>query len=423
MPPTLVAIEMGYGHLRPAHALAGELRVPVLEADRPPLAGAGEQELWARVRHLYEGLSRISAGPWGRALPGVLDGITHIPPLHPERDLSAPTAGARVLEWLVGRGLGAGLARRLEEPGGALLTTFFAPAVASDQRSRAPIWCVVTDSDVNRIWVPVDPRGSRVRYFAPSPRVVRRLVAYGVPRERITFSGFPLPGELVGGRERTALRRNLAARLVRLDPDGVFTGARRAELERELGPLPADQRGVPPLVTFAIGGAGAQVDVAEAVLAALRAPLREGRVRLALVAGVRAAVAARFRAAVAATDAPGVSVLHEPDLPAYLQGMNELLARTDILWTKPSEMSFFAALGLPVVFSAPVGVHEAYNRRWVIESGGGLAQREPAHAAGWLGEWLADGTLAATAWSGATRLPSVGLYAIAEEVRREEGAL
>ena len=48
--PTLIAVEMGYGHLRPAHALGDYLGVPVQEADRPPFADADERRLWARAR-------------------------------------------------------------------------------------------------------------------------------------------------------------------------------------------------------------------------------------------------------------------------------------------------------------------------------------------------------------------------------------
>ena len=64
-------------------------------------------------------------------------------------------------------------------------------------------------------------------------------------------------------------------------------------------------------------------------------------------------------------------------LEEYFVRFNALLARTDVLWTKPSEMTFFSGLGLPLMFSWPVGVHEQYNRRWAIESGPGLNERDP----------------------------------------------
>ena len=58
--PLVVAIDMGYGHLRPAHAIADQLGVPVYDVDRPPLANPQDAALWMWVRRYYEGLSRAS---------------------------------------------------------------------------------------------------------------------------------------------------------------------------------------------------------------------------------------------------------------------------------------------------------------------------------------------------------------------------
>ena len=55
-------------------------------------------------------------------------------------------------------------------------------------------------------------------------------------------------------------------------------------------------------------------------------------------------------------------------------------------------------------------------RRWAIENGAALKQRHPDYAGFWLREWLAEGTLAAAAWSGFLRLPKFGVYHILERV-------
>ena len=39
-----------------------------------------------------------------------------------------------------------------------------------------------------------------------------------------------------------------------------------------------------------------------------------------------------------------------------------------MLWTKPSEMTFYAALGIPLILAPPLGAHERYNRRWALET-------------------------------------------------------
>ena len=58
--PLVVAVEMGYGHLRAAAPLAEALGTEVLHADRPPLADEAEQTYWARTRSAYELISRAS---------------------------------------------------------------------------------------------------------------------------------------------------------------------------------------------------------------------------------------------------------------------------------------------------------------------------------------------------------------------------
>lgn len=64
-----------------------------------------------------------------------------------------------------------------------------------------------------------------------------------------------------------------------------------------------------------------------------------------------------------------------------------------------------------------------YNRRWAIEHGAAPTPRKAHEVAGWLGEWLADGTLAGVAWAGFGRLPQDGLYRIADEARRAAAGL
>jgi hypothetical protein len=422
--PLVVSIDMGYGHLRAAAPLARALGTDLLHADRPPLADTQEQRLWARARRLYEVATRLSQLPAvGWPVEQILDAITSIPQLHPHRDLSHPTLGTRSLDRLVRRGLGQGLADRLRKSGEVLLTTFYSPAVAADRLGCERVFCVVTDSDINRVWAPIEPVDSRITYLVPSPRAARRLQAYGVKQERIRLTGFPLPDELLGGPDLEVLRRNLTSRLVRLDPEGTFRDAYKEELAHFLGPLPSEVEGQPPLLVFAVGGTGTQAGMVRQLLPSLRPGILQNRFRLALVAGVRREVADGFQRWIGEVGLAerldnGVEILVEDTIERYLSRFNALLARADILWTKPSELTFYGALGLPLVLSHPVGVHERFNRRWARECGAGLKARDASHAAGWLGEWLDDGTLAAAAWSGFMRMPKFGLYRILETVTR-----
>jgi len=280
------------------------------------------------------------------------------------------------------------------------------------------IYCVVTDSDVNRVWAPIRPQESKIHYLAPSGRVVRRLRAYGVSKDQVELTGFPLPHALLGGSSLGELRKNILPRLVRLDPNGVFRQQFAQELDA-LGPLP-DGDG-PPHVAFAVGGAGAQAEMSAKFLPSLRDLLRSERLRLTLVAGTKREVRDVFeleleRAGLGNELGRSVRVLYEPNLDEYFDRFDTLLKHVDILWTKPSELTFYAALGLALVFAPPIGVQEVYNQRWALENGAGLRQRDPRVASEWLGEWLSDGTLAATAWAAHKRLPCRGLYRILERL-------
>ncbi len=413
---------MGYGHLRAAHALAGELGTEILHVDRPPLVAPEELRLWRASRRVYEITSRASQLPVvGAPLKSFLESLTDIPHLHPQRDLSAPNFQVRSLHRLIEKGLGRGLVNYLRETGAPLIATFFAPAISADFHGCERVYCVVTDVDINRTWVPLRPGRTKIVYLTPSYRAVHRLRAYGVPRDQIRFTGFPLPGELLGGPDLMELRRNLAGRLVRLDRKRVFRDQTRWEIHHFLGGLPEDQERRPPRLTYTVGGAGAQADLARPLLRGLRRLIEEDRLRVCLAAGVREEVAAKFlgwvrEAGLEDRLGNGVEVFLAASLEEYFPRFNQILAATDVLWTKPSEMTFFSALGLPLVLSAPVGVHERYNRRWAIENGPGLKQRDPFQAEYWMREWLNEGTLAAAAWYGFLRMPKLGLYQILETV-------
>jgi len=422
--PLVVAVDMGYGHLRAAMHLAEALGSEVLQVDRAPLVVLEEERLWRRIRRAYELVSRLSQLPAvGAPIRYVLDSVTNIPRLHPYRDLSAPTRGVLTLERMVRRNLGQGLVENLRRTGAPLLTTFYSPAIVADRAGIDRIFCVVTDTDINRIWAPIDARNTRIQYLVPTRRAARRLQAYGVPPERITFTGFPLPDALVGGPSLAVLKRNLAARIVRLDPSAEFRRSIPEELAHFLGALPQEEAGKPALIVFAVGGAGAQAGMAGAFLPGFRRALESGLVRIVLVAGVRPEVEARFREAIQRAGMEplvgnGIEILASSSFREYYASFNALLARADVLWTKPSELTFYAALGLPLVLAPPVGVHERYNLRWAREGGAGLKQREARFAAEWITDWLADGLLAAAAWAGYMRLPKFGLFRILEAVGR-----
>jgi hypothetical protein len=83
------------------------------------------------------------------------------------------------------------------------------------------------------------------------------------------------------------------------------------------------------------------------------------------------------------------------------------------VFTKPSEMVFYAAFGLPLVLAPPLGMHERRNGDLARRRGFGLDMPRPADAGRWLEARLAAGDLARAAWAGYRRLRRDGTDRIA----------
>ena len=80
--PMVVAVQMGYGHLRAAYTLAESLGTNVIRMDLPPVAGPAETALWNAILKFYNILSRACDWPVaGPAALRVLEKITEIEPL------------------------------------------------------------------------------------------------------------------------------------------------------------------------------------------------------------------------------------------------------------------------------------------------------------------------------------------------------
>jgi hypothetical protein len=275
---------------------------------------------------------------------------------------------------------------------------------------------VVTDSDVHRVWGPIAPDTSRILYLTPSDSCSERLRSYGVRESHTEVTGFPLPPALVGGPDRLALRNHLAARLHRLDPQRRFLLTHGSDVERRLGALVLAGERRPPLLVFAVGGAGAQADRAAVLLEGLATTIRDGLIRLALVAGTRRELSRKFSrwSEHLGLLGAGVTVLYEHGFASYYKRFNALLASADLLWTKPSELVFYGALGLPLLLDEPVGDHEVCNRTWAEAHGATLPVGEPERAWTWIGPLLEGGHAAAAAWNAYRSMPSNGLYRISE---------
>ena len=421
----VIDVNMGYGHSRAAYALRDLSGGEIVSANDYRGIPASDRRVWRESRRLYEVVSRMKPIPVvGPFLFEALDRWQQIPPFYPRRDLSKPNMQLREMYRLMRKGWGRHLIETLARHPVPIVTTFFASAFFADVHDYpGEIYCVTTDADISRSWAAMDPKKSRIKYFASNGRVVERLKLYGVPESHIILTGFPLPKELIGGATATVLKDLLAARLCNLDPNGIFHERYAKIMHAELG---SDRCAIssashPLTVTYSVGGAGAQRQLGVQILRSLRKKIARHEVRLNLVAGTRPDVAEYY--ARAAADLGLKKQLGEwiviptfASRDAYFDGFNKILATTDILWTKPSELSFYAGLGIAVVMAPPIGSQEEFNRLWLQYVGGGLPQNNPDYTDEWLFDWIDSGGMARLAWNGYAEAPTHGTYRIEDTV-------
>ncbi len=414
----VVAADMGYGHKRAVYPLREIAEGGIISVGENDAASRTEKILWRRLLRIYESFSRAWSIPLvGRYIFGILDAFLRIPTFYPLRNLSRSTFQVELLESFIDKGLCEGMLERIKEKRLPLITSFYAPAIAADRKGSEKVYCIICDADLNRVWVARDPSESRIEYFAPCGRVVQRLKAYGVPDDRILLTGFPLPPELVGGTGMATLKSDLGQRLFYLDPRKRFWPRHGVNVEQFLGAKNCTFKGDRTLtITYSVGGAGALKEIGARIARSLREQILAGEVRLNLAAGTKKPVQRFFQDVKAeiANSGDGIRVISADTIEEYFTKFNAVLRTTDIFWTKPSELSFYAALGMPIITTPALGSQETFNRKWLLDIQAGIRQENPDYAHQWLMDLLNKGRLAEAAWSGFLKARKLGTYKIIE---------
>jgi hypothetical protein len=415
----VAAANMGLGHKRAIRPLWDIAEGGLIVVNDPSVAGPDELKVWEQLLSVYERLSRAKRIPLiGNALFGIMDYFQQIQPPYPRVDLSKPSIQTKWTEGMVRKGLCEGMIERIESKPLPFITSYYAAAIAADMAGYGRVYCIICDADINRVWVASDPRASRIEYLVPCGSVLRRLKQYGVPDERLFMTGFPLPKELLGGPELGLLKADLGQRLRYLDPQDRFWPLHEQSVAHFLGRENCKARRKRKLtLAFAVGGAGAQKEIGAEALASLKGKILGGELAMNLVCGVRSEVRAYYEAFVKAQgleDCADVRIIGGRGDEEYFDSFNASLRDTDILWTKPSEMSFYVGLGIPLIVAPTIGAQETFNRNWLEEIQAGIPQSDPRYANEWLFELLVQGRFAEAAWSGFLKARKYGTYKIHE---------
>jgi len=424
----VISVNMGYGHQRTAYPLRDlAFKGEIINANSYQGIPEKDRKIWEGTRRFYEFISNFSRIPLvGKTAFSIYDKFQKILGFYPKRDLSQPNFNLKQIYSFFKKDWGKDLIEKLKINPLPLITTFFIPAfMAEFFNYPGEIFCVVCDADISRTWAPLNPKESKIKYFAPTERVVERLKLYGVKKENIFLTGYPLPLENIGVNPPAGgleiLKEDLRLRLLNLDPKKRYFEKYKTLIEEKVGKLP-EKSDHPLTILFSVGGAGAQKEIAIKIVKSLRERIKRGEIKIILSVGIREKIKKYFEknlAEIKLNEAKPhcVEIIFEKDIESYFQKFNQVLRKTDILWTKPSELSFYSALGIPIIISSPIGSQEEFNMRWLLKSGFGIFQENPNYTNQWLFDWLEKGYLAEAAMEGFVEGEKLGTLNIENKLK------
>ena len=404
----IIDVNMGYGHQRTAYPLRylapDEKVINANDYESIPLK---DKKIWQSNQKFYEFISRFKRMPIiGNTVFFAFDYFQKILNFYPRRDLSEPNFILKNNFALIKKGWGKDLIEKLKNNPLPIISTFFTPAfMAEFFNYPGEIFCIVCDADVSRTWAPLEPQKSRIKYFAPNQRVVERLELYGVRSENIFLTGYPLPKENIN-------KDDLKNRILNLDPQKKYLSKYNDLVKNYLGDLP-EKSDHPLTLMFAIGGAGAQKDIALKIIKNLRKKIKNNEIKIIISIGVKTGLKKYFDG--------DVEIISGDNINDYFKNFNSALRKTDILWTKPSELSFYTAIGLPIIIAPTIGSQEDFNRKWLLNLGSGRDQENPDYTSEWLFDGINSGWFSEAAMQGFIEAEKMGVYNIEKIISQCSG--
>jgi len=417
----IIDVNMGYGHQRTAYPLTDLApNKKIISANDYKGIPKKDKVIWDSSKRFYEFISRFKKVPIiGEFGFSIFDKFQRILVFYPKRDLSNPNLYLKQVFGLIKKGWGKDLIKKLSKNPLPLITTFFIPAFMAEAFNYpADIFCVICDADISRSWAPLNPFQSKIKYFAPNFRVMERLMLYGVKEENIFLIGYPLPKENIKNSSK-----DLAYRILNLDTKKRYQRKYKPLIKAFLGSLPKKSNH-PFAITFAVGGAGVQKEIAIKILKNLSLKIKKGEIKIFLIAGIREEVNKYFlenikRLRLEPNLNKNIEIIYEENIRDYFKKFNQVLRKTDILWTKPSELSFYTALGLPIILAPTVGSQEDFNEEWLLRLGSAMRQKDLKYLDQWLPDFMDSGWFAEAGMQGFIEAKRLGTYEIEKIISKK----
>jgi len=382
---------MGFGHLRAAHNIASYGNSPILRVDQSPYTSGVDEFVWRVSQAVHTYGSRDKEGKnkffyyWFENTMAI-----------PENGAPPSLGPSKFIHMMQKLGAGDRLFKVLDGGHPTLLHTFYMPAMLSAYHEYSgKNFLLLCDTDFHRVWVPVDPKRYNLKYCVPIPSSADRLFSYGVERSQVYVTGFPLPMANTGGRDLRVAEHDFDIRRLRLNADSSL----------------------PMTIMFPFSGAGAYANVLADLVKSIHEDLKEGSLRLIVSCGNNEHAlesAENLFINYGIEELEFAEIMFEDDVFAAFDKFNSALKSTDVMITKPSEMIFYAALGIPLVFLPPIGAHEEKNRDYLFENECAVNMVPSTDFPRWLEKSRRRGFLQELAENGFTRLSKNGSVAIDE---------
>jgi hypothetical protein len=423
----LVGADMGYGHQRTAFPLKDfAYKREVINVNNYKGIPWKDRKIWKIAKKSYEFISNVKKIPIiGNLFFAAFDETQKIHKFYPKRNLSKPNSTLKQNFFIIKNfKWGKHLIEKLSKKPLPVVSTFFVSAFMAEVFNYPKeIFCIICDADISRTWASLNSRASKIKYLAPTERVVERLKLYGVKAENIFFTGYPLPLENIGNRNLNVLKRDLGRRLINLDPQRKYLDQYGVLIKKHIGRIPKNTDHILTIM-FAVGGAGLQKEIGMELIKSFASKIKNKEIRIILSAGTNQNVKDYFLKEIKNLELGAnftdkdIEIIFNKNIQNYFRDFNSALRTTDILYTKPSELSFYTGLGIPIIMAPCVGSQEEFNQKWLVKIGAGMPQENPKYANQWIMDLLDCGWLARAAMQGFIKAQNLGTYNIRQVVNK-----
>ncbi len=416
---------MGYGHNRTAFNLKHiALNNIVVKVDNYINIPKFDKLFWTINQKSYNLFSHLIDIPlFGEKLFSFFDKFQRIENFYKNKHIQKVPLQLKNNYFFIKFGWGKNIILKLKNinPQIPFITTFFSIAyMAEEHKYPGEIFCVICDTDISRSWAPLNPKSSKIKYFVPTKRVKIRLENYGVKKENIFLTGYPLPLENLGDRKLTLLKKTILKRLEKLDPKNKTSILYKPIIEKYIGKF-QNNKNKPLTLMFSVGGAGVQTKLAVNIIESLRDEIKRNNLNLILVAGTNKKIKDYFLNLIKFYNLENIKnleILYFDTLEKFFSEFNKKLTSVDLILTKPSELSFYAALGIPILILPPVGAHEVLNKNWLIRKGAGIEVENLKYIKNWLSDFLKEGIFFRASLFGFLNIRKLGTFKIEDIIQK-----